>query len=200
MKKAIFAILTFLQISVMAYAGEYTTQGAYVGGIAGVNLLYPDHHVKTHPGFNLGAFAGYKFVSCENPCLNLRLEGEISYRRNTLKSFRLPTTSYKVHGFTDSMTLMANAFYDFETNTRWTPYVGIGIGYIHDRIHTKCKLEGKTVGRWGKGSEDGFASQYIGGVAYRICDGMDLGLEYRYLLAREHCNEHTVAFTVKQYF
>lgn len=178
----------------MAYASEYTTQGAYVGGIAGVNLLCPDHHVKTHPGFNLGAFAGYKFVSCENPYLNLRLEGEISYRRNSLRKVEFHSEKAHMHGFTDSMTYMANAFYDIETCTRWTPYVGVGIGYIHDRIH------GKVQGLKLRGTEDGFASQYIGGVAYRICDGMDLGLEYRYLLARKHCNEHTVAFTVKQYF
>jgi len=212
MKKTIFAFLAFLQISVMAYAGEYTLQGAYVGGLAGVNFINVDppkrylrhqgfHDFKIQPGCNIGAFAGYKFCNCENPALNIRLEAEVSYRFNSFKSFKLHSEKIKLHGHTNSITYMANAFYDFDLDSKWTPYIGIGIGGMHINAKTKSlKVDKKTYDLKTKGNKDVFASQYIAGLAYRIAEGTDLACEYRYLLARENANENTVALTLKRYF
>src|SRR5690349_15112683 len=118
MKKAMFAFLTFLQISFMAYASENTLQGPYVGGLAGVNFMN-EKHLDFYPGFRLGAFAGYKFASCENPMLNLRLEGEISYRHDALRKVKFHSQKARIHGYSDAVNYMANVYYDIETGTRW---------------------------------------------------------------------------------
>lgn len=202
MKKTLFAFLTFLQAGFMAHAGEYTTQSAYVGGVAGANLLSVDsdhsagiHSFKTHSGFNVGVLAGVKFCSTENPYLNLRLEGEIVYRKNTMKSLKVHRShTIHLHGKMTSATYMAKALYDIETNTKWTPYVGFGIGYMRTKGHFKI-TEGKF-----RGATNRFAYEYIGGIAYRIAEHTDIGAEYNYLLARKDGHEQTIAVTLKQYF
>jgi outer membrane autotransporter protein len=198
MKKAIFALLTFLQLSVMAYAGENTSQGPYVGGLVGVNFMN-EKHLDFYPGFKLGAFAGYKFSSCENPLLNMRLEGEISYRHNAVRKVKFHSQKARIHGYTDSVNYMVNAYYDIETETKWTPYVGVGLGWVHTKEHAKFHV-GNGVSIRGSQSDNRFASQYIGGLAYEIADGVQLGGEYRYVVVSKHANEHTIALTLKRYF
>lgn len=124
MKKQMLTLFAFLLTSVSLYSQNYSTQGFYAGVLSGVNLEYfKDKSFKTHPGYQVGGSIGYKF------CNNIRLEGEFSYRKNNFRKH--------YHGNRELFTYMANAFYDFNLNCEWTPYIGMGIGY--ERARNKLK-------------------------------------------------------------
>jgi OmpA-OmpF porin, OOP family len=179
----------------------YTRQGFYIGGLAGVNFMHIHSlkqpgikHNKIDPGFDVGVFLGYKFCSCENVYLNLRVEGEFSYRRNHLKSFKNFNRTIKLHGYTDSFVVMGNAIYDIDLNSRFTPYIGIGAGYVHARVkNTSHRMRMRS-------ESNGFGSKYIAGIDYRMTEDCDLGLRYSYLLARKHIHENSVVLTLKRFF
>jgi outer membrane protein OmpA-like peptidoglycan-associated protein len=72
--------------------------------------------------------------------------------------------------------LMGNVLYDFKNSTRFTPYVGAGIGAslnMADDIHT-------VVSRTLDSNRATFAYQFIGGVAAKLVGNWDLTADYRY--------------------
>lgn len=185
----------------MAYAGENTFQGPYAGGFVGLNLMNKPNHYDVHTGVKTGAFAGYKFSSCQYPMLNLRVEGEISYKYNQLKKvhFNFNGVPAKLYGHVESVNYMANVYYDLETGTKWTPYVGAGIGCVHTKSQLKIAV-GNGFSLLTTQRQNNFASQYVGGVAYEIACGVQLGGEYRFVLINKQSNEHNIALTLKRYF
>ena len=81
-------------------------------------------------------------------------------------------TKYKtqIHSY------MINAYYDFNTDSAFTPYIGGGIGYA------KTKLS-ETKGRRGtkSNSHTNFAWQIGGGIAYAVNDNVSIDVGYRYV-------------------
>jgi outer membrane autotransporter protein len=68
---------------------------------------------------------------------------------------------------------MFNAYYDIDTGTRFTPYVGAGLGYAH----LKAKANGDV---YGSESADNLAWQLGAGVSYAATDNISVDLGYRY--------------------
>lgn len=195
MKKAFFAFLTFLQVSMIACADENTLQGPYVGGIVGIDWAN-QHRVDYNNGYMLGAVAGYKFASSYNPYLNARVEAEISYKHNGLRNVKFNSQKARAHGFSDAVSYMANVYYDIETGTQWTPYLGFGLGCVHTKEKAKFNHNSNSH-TW---HDNRFATQYMGGVDYEIGCGTKVGAEYRYKHVNDYANEHILAMTMKQYF
>lgn len=73
-----------------------------------------------------------------------------------------------------SRSVMLNVFYDFDTGTKFTPYIGGGIGIAHLKVKIRTD-EGKV-----SKSDNSFAYQLGAGVAYAVTDSVALDLSYRY--------------------
>jgi len=58
----------------------------------------------------------------------LRVEGEISHRKNDWEAFTAQGSKLVTEGDFSSLSFMANGWYDFNTSTNWVPFVGGGIG------------------------------------------------------------------------
>lgn len=117
-------------------------------------------------GFGIGTAVGYDFVGS-----SLRLEGEMVYRYNraTVSSPSLPGFAPKSD--VDSIAYMANAYYDIETNSPITPYVGVGAGLVDiDGIDTVFAYQGLAGLAYSLNNE----SEIYGGYRYFGSEGADL--------------------------
>lgn len=145
-----------------------TTPGGYVLGGAGLSLLSNaatrGSVNATHefdPGWmGLGAI-GHAF---EN---GFRLEGELGFRRNNVDNGP---------GSAQAWTVMGNALYDFRTGSRFTPYVGVGIG------GARLRFDNVSAGATSIDDSDTvLAYQGLAGITYRLDSNIRLDLGYRYL-------------------
>lgn len=128
--------------------------------------------LKIHPGegFAAGVNGGYEFQS------GLRLEGEAVYRRHDEKSATSFGLTSPSHGSLDNVAIMGNAFYDFNNATKFTPYVGAGVGAA--RLHLD---DFNAMGSPGLNASDWrLAYQGIAGVRYTIDRNWSASLDYRY--------------------
>ncbi len=82
-------------------------------------------------------------------------------------------------------TLLFNVYYDFRNSTKFTPYVGAGIGLAFSQSYatTDAFLSNGTpvVHYSGSGYSTNFAWQVGAGVSYAISDNVSADLGYRYL-------------------
>lgn len=176
--------------------------GFYVGLFAGANWLHlhKKHDVSGEfdTGFAGAVALGYRFNS------NFRAEGEFSYRRNNLDHVKYEGYKYHPKMHTESYAFLVNGYYDLDLNrcfnldTCLTPYVGLGLGYIHAKSHISIHTP-DTYFRYSE-SSNGLAGQAIVGISARVWQNTDLGVEYRYLLARENCHEQSVGLSLKYGF
>lgn len=119
-------------------------------------------------GFVGSLAAGYDFA---NP---LRMEIELLRQKNDLE-----LTSYNnfYGGFNDgdlkTHSLMVNGFYDVDTGSSWTPFVGAGIGM--------SKLDINDPGFQESDSDEVFTYQFIGGVAYAVNEDWSIDAQYRFM-------------------
>lgn len=99
------------------------------------------------------------------------------------------TFSGKQHLDVNIQTYMLNVFYDFYTDTKFTPYIGGGIGAAHISADNSMKFgyydtNGAMVfpvDMDDSASKTNFAWNLGAGVAYAITDSVDLDLGYRYI-------------------
>jgi len=173
-------------------------EAIYAGVFGGANWLHSPHVDEAKVGFFTGGAVGYQF---EAP---FRLEGEVAFRRNCLVKINSDDKSkLRVHSHTWSY--LGNLYYDFDCLYQIKPYLGIGMGYAQQRTYLKLEnvasVEGSAVNVSVKGKrERGFAWQAIAGIAYPICDKVDLGLEYRFFDARARGRDHCIGLGLKRFF
>jgi len=126
-----------------------TTYGPYVSGSAGVG--FPDD-TGLETGYLLNAALGYNF----DP---VRIEAAVGYQRHELEDLD-DDVSY--------LSLMANAYYDFDAGSGVTPYVMAGAGIA------------EADESWTSDNDTGFAWQVGAGLGFPIGGGTTLDLGYRY--------------------
>lgn len=83
---------------------------------------------------------------------------------------------YDASGKLDVSSLFVNAYYDFHNETRFTPYLGAGIGMGF----VSMKGDDSHVS-FGKHEETNFAWNVGLGCAYQLVDGVAVDLGYRYV-------------------
>jgi OmpA-OmpF porin, OOP family len=159
------------------------TPGWYVGAEGGWSHLMDPTGTRTTPrtslsftthpkeGFAAGADAGYAFR------WGLRIEGEFVYRRHDLQSFTSSGGSTPAQGRIDNVAMMGNLLYDFSNRTRWTPYLGAGVGGA--RFHLE-KFGAAAATSTLTAANIRLAYQGIAGVAFAITPALSLSLDYRY--------------------
>lgn len=163
MKKTMLAA-TVLSAGLVAIAGTasaegWSRDGMYAGVKAGVTQPQDQSfNTEYDTGFTGGAFVGKKFG-------NIRAELEGIYEQSDVDGF---------DGKTEFYGAMANGYYDFKNASRFTPYLGAGLGY------GKVRYSSDTAGV-DSASEDTLAYQGIAGVGYELNPCWTLTGEYRYL-------------------
>jgi len=109
--------------------------------VPGLNSHHEHRSLEMDYGFVVGASIGYTALYPDTP-VDLRIEAEAIYRRNedgqvnsewsatsdNADSISLGNESVPVYGSLEVRSAMINAFVDFHTPTRFTPYVGVGAG------------------------------------------------------------------------
>ena len=164
MKKSVFAA-TAMAFGLVAVAGAaqadvWSRDGVY-GSVKGGATQAQDQSfgVEYDTGFTGSAAVGKKFG-------NYRAEVEGIYQESDGDVLGV------VDGETTFYGAMANGYYDFANSTRFTPYVGAGVGYGKVRYN---------IDNVGSASEDTLAYQGIAGVGYELNPCWSLTGEYRYI-------------------
>jgi len=131
-----------------------------------------EYTVRFDAGYVLGATVGRRIND------NWRVEGELSYASYEANSYADTAGGSfdNAEGPLNAVYLLANLWYDIPNSSRFTPYVGGGLGM--------AKVDGDTffdddVYGYGPG-ETKFAYQVGAGVSYGINDRMSLDVGYRY--------------------
>ncbi len=170
-------ILFLLVVTIAAGIAPAHANGPYLGVHGGAAFLNDfdinGSRSRFDPGINLGGTAGYAFARA-------RVEGELTYRRNSADSVTLAGTRLPAEGNVASLTMMVNGFYDIHTNTPLTPYVGGGLGIVQVWFND-VKAPGSSI----TGNDNRLATQFALGVAYKINDAIDLDFGYRFFVSDE---------------
>lgn len=186
-----FFYLTLLLASLTAPTLVTAGEGYYAGLLGGVNLLQKDHHhghnIDYKTGYAVGGVVGYAF------CDDIRVEAEVTYRRNNVKEVSFGDEHVK-GGHRRSISAMANALYDVELGYPVTPYIGVGVGADWDRLATNATESHRN------SRKVRFAAQAIAGVTYPVCDNVGISVDYRFHWAMHHRYNHTVVMGVQQSF
>ncbi|AOS84690.1 hemagglutinin [Chlorobaculum limnaeum] len=137
--------------------------GPYISGAVGIGM--PSLEVDGYDiddaldsGLVLNGAFGYNFGSA-------RLEAAVGYQSHDVSDFDDVNISI--------LTVMANAFYDFDTDSGIRPYIMGGAG-IAD-VDTNQDTDSETVFAWQVGA----------GLGFEIADNTTLDLGYRYLKPSE---------------
>jgi len=175
----------------LAFAGFSAAKASnsrlYVTGYLGLNLnsqsdftessasLSGDYDVENSISF-AGAL-GLKLTP------NIRLEGEISYRKSDIDKFDIVgATTVDGTGDIGTWLYMANLYYDFDTEWRnFRPYVTGGIGLASSSVG----LDASAPLVAASDNDFGFAYQLGGGATYELEDGLSLVGDYRYIATSE---------------
>lgn len=128
--------------------------------------------LETDNGFGLSGALGYHITK------DIRGELEIAYReadpdRLTVSAFGL-TAAGAVGGEFSEIAVMANLYYDIQTSSKFTPYVGVGIG------GSRLDIELTAGGATSESDDTVFAYQAMAGVKYAVADNGSLVFGYRY--------------------
>jgi OmpA-OmpF porin, OOP family len=159
--------------------GWYFTAGTGVNYVPDLKVhntvsAYDPAKVDTSLGMTIVAGGGYAFGP-------FRVEGEIGWRDNGLDKVTTPHLG-EASGSGDltPWSFMVNGYYDFDTGTKFTPYLGAGVGAV--TLTGKIEESGATISELGR---TGFGYQGIAGVAYKVTDQLAIKGEYRYLATAE---------------
>jgi opacity protein-like surface antigen len=161
----ILALSLLAVATVFAAAGSAMAQNAYFGVQGGFNFTHDGEFNNTgldatfNRGYAYGAMFGYH---TRGP---IRLEGELTYRGNTIDTVGGVPATDKL----SSTSLMANAYYDFTTGGSWTPYVGGGLGVSRVNFQSNADVRDIVL-----------AYQLILGLAYNVTQNTVVALDYRY--------------------
>lgn len=225
MKRLFTALLISLGFASSTSVQALDWDGFYIQGFGGPNWVHSSkrHNVELNfsTGYAVGGSIGYRM------CNGLRFEGEISYRRNMIKSIRIDghhrndisfdefdEQGNKHHrrqrgnrGHLTEVAYMANLICDFDI-TYWqscclcdiTPYIGGGIGYGHQLLKSSI-IKFRKQNRRSEGKENGFAWQLFAGFAYEFTPDFDAALEYRFHKGRaENIYNNMANFTANYHF
>lgn len=170
-KLALLAVMASVALPVVANA---ETPGFYVSGAAGANWL-EDAKFKnaalnqktTYDASWAGAGAlGYAYST------GFRSELELAYLNNDINNIAGVTTP---GGSAESWVLTVNALYDFMRESRFNPYVGIGIG------GASVDYSVQTIGGANLSDDDlSLAIKGIAGASYKLTDALSLFANYEY--------------------
>lgn len=192
----VVCLLCLVFFSGQAFAEERTP--FYVGAKLGVSLMgvddvknstrVPNKAIVSKKSEDdalmmLGGTIGYDWGKSHGFPVRTELEymvrEDFSYKANPTHTNAAIPTSIDIDMAVQ--TVLANIYYDFDTGTSFTPFIGGGVGYAFLESETDVTVlaTGSTARK--KRNETNFVWQIGGGVAYDISDHWTLDTSYRYL-------------------
>lgn len=153
------------------------SRGWYVGAAGGVNfidqldlVIEPTlNDLEMDDGYALSGAVGYGFES------GIRLEAEVLYRNNDVDSISAGGVTNGTGDSLETLTIMGNLLFDLRNSTRFTPYIGAGLGAAW--ANADLRSGGATVideDNWG------WAIQGIAGVSMMLTENVSLTVDYRF--------------------
>ncbi len=174
-----FIALVFTASS--AWAGM--KNGLYIGAGAGMTFA-PDSDYSTSDGtrgvfqfdngYAVNAAIGYKFGMP-------RIEGEISWQKNDFDKQIETGTTRNAGGDLSVSAFMINGYLDFETHTRFTPFITLGIGFANVDVNDLTSSGTKVL----DDNDTVMAYQAGAGVAVDIAENIVLDFKYRYFMTQD---------------
>jgi opacity protein-like surface antigen len=157
--------------------------GPYVGGFLGGNMLMTakssddlgSFSLKFNPALLGSAVVGWDFEP-NNPVGEGRIELEYTRRSNQLDQVKFSDGNVKGSGDVTADSLLLNCIAVFHNNTRWSPYVELGLGAARIKA-SDLQVTGQPLS---DGSAVVFAYQLGTGVDFALTDYLSLDLGYRF--------------------
>ena len=119
-------------------------------------------------GYLFTLAAGYDFVG------PFRTEIEYLWQKNDVDTLRYKSQVGNFdQGDLKTQAFMLNGYYDIDTGSAWTPFIGAGIGWAKLDLSTPALPLGD--------NDDVFAYQLMGGIAYNFNDKMSIDFQYRFM-------------------
>jgi OmpA-OmpF porin, OOP family len=150
-------------------------RGWYLSGMVGLNKANDSDidgaGISAEAVFDWGPAAlaglGFDFGS------DWRAEIETGYRDSDVENISAATGS----GDTETLSMIANLFYDFDTSSSFEPYVGAGLGFARVSADGFSPVSTTSI----DDDDYGYALQAAAGVAFPLSDRIKLTLDYRFL-------------------
>jgi outer membrane protein OmpA-like peptidoglycan-associated protein len=191
-----------------AYQGVYGAIGAglsYIGpdrDFEGTGALAFDSEADYENGIGVYTALGHEGAG------GWRKEFEFSYRTNDLRHFPGDGINFTgwnentVDGDIQSMAFMFNLIKNFQSDSKVTPYVGIGAGMARlkaDYIGADPSFSGGFGALNVQDKAWEFAYQGIAGLAFELAEGLALDLSYRYFATLDPDFTGTLAGLAENY-
>ena len=142
----------------------------------GTPLIESDYDSGFDLGWTVGGALGYRFG-------DIRAEAAVSYASANYNKFtgsEIRKDSFDTLPSLTILSFMANGWYEIDTGTMFSPFIGLGLGGFHGTISTgklKAATDSNEQTGWG------FAVQGGAGVAVEVTDGLSIQLGYRLFVA-----------------
>lgn len=212
---------TFIAAAVLSILAAPSTlladTGFYVGLQAGVNLVDESKNDSSDgtflldfdPGYFVAAQAGYDLGTVYPLIGRGRIELEVGFRGNAVKSVQFAEGSVAAQGDINVLSVMVNAFGEAREFYPFIPYAGAGVGLAHLSVDG-LRVAGRTLAN---DSDTVFAWQVGGGLGLALTRQVTLDLGYRYfsalnpefedslgLVSESEYNSHTVILGARYTF
>ena len=161
-----------LFVSALVFAASYASaEGLYVRGIAGATFptdttisgdTLDSYEIEYDTGWLLGAAVGNVLNN------NVRVEGEFAYSKSDVDKW---DGQVVVDIDMEVWSFLVNCYYDIQTDSPVTPFIGGGIGVANVDLNVQGDSADATV----------FAYQASAGIGYAVNDSVTIELGYRYM-------------------
>jgi opacity protein-like surface antigen len=126
--------------------------------------------------WSLGGGVGYHFS--RNVRADVTYDHHFAGDVQGVQFYTIPTTTtpsnLTAHASLTSDVVLANLYYDFDTGSRFTPYIGAGLGFAHHQVggggidnDCSCAFTGSI----GAGGSDHVAGALMAGASYQVWGG-----------------------------
>ncbi len=174
-------------VSALLFSASAWADGFYADIHGGTSLLNEDSarvttatsggsihaHNNYDPGWLAGASAGYE---CKN---GFATDFEFTFRQNHLDRIASSAPLF-LGGDMHTFGMMFNGYYRFYNETRFTPYLGGGVGELVSTLNNTRPAFGVDRGPFG-GTQANLAYQGIIGISYPLARRLSIATEYHYL-------------------
>lgn len=158
----------------------------YVGAKIRYSMIESDFDVEGGDQFDVDdkVFGGSLSIGMKTNIIGGAIRAELEYNKNADAEKKYWVYYENNTGDIDegegtfklkTQSLMLNGYFDVNTGTKITPYIGAGIGY------TKMKGELRVNGEKGSQDDETFAWQLGAGIGYAINNNVSIDAGYRYV-------------------
>lgn len=172
-------IIVLFQSVAIAASGPYvrgSIGASFVEDISGSSPYNSSFNNKFNSGQVYGGAAGYRWH-------NIRLEGEFVFQENDYDKIQNSSGTYvNAKGSISNQSLLLNGYYDFLNESRFTPFVGAGLGA------SKVEINDLLATGWSKPlnrDDTVLGYQLSAGVAAALSESYQLVVYYRYLATED---------------